>query len=95
MADIPYNSPKAICTASQIRSKLESKLKLRLGESKIVGPLDPYIRKMCEQGMIDEATRDELIKVSLYCEEVLLTSHMKEIPPFEQLVEWSKLIDTL
>ena len=95
MADIPYNSPKAICTASQIRSKLESKLRVMLGEQRLIGPLDPYIKKACELGKIDEVTRDTLIKVSLYCEEVLLTSHMTEIPPFETLVEWSKLVDTL
>ncbi len=95
MSDIPYNSPKAICTASQMRSKIEIKLKKMLNETRIIGPLEPYIKKACEQGFFDEEKRDQLIKISLFCEDVLLTSNMTEIPPFETMLEWSKIIDTL
>lgn len=95
MSDIPFNSPKAICTASQIRSKLDQKLRTMLKEPRLIGPLDPFIERACEEGNFDEKTRDQLIEISKYCEKVLLTSDFDGIPPFETLVEWSKLIDEL
>ena len=95
MSNIPYNSPKAICTASQIRSKLDQKLRMKLKETKIVGPLDPYIIRAYEEGFYDETTKDELLKVSLYCDNVLLSSDFSNIPEFDVLVSWSKLIDEL
>ena len=95
MADIPFNSPKAICTASQIRSKLDQKLRNMLNESKIIGPLDPYIVRAYEQGFFDASTKDELLKVSLYCDNVLLSSDYTKIPDFDVLVGWSKMIDEL
>jgi hypothetical protein len=95
MSNIPYNSLKAVCTASQMRSKLEQKLRKMLGEERLIGPLDPYVFRAYQAGKIDEATRDQLIDISLYCETVLLSSKEKEIPPFETLLEWSKTIDEL
>ena len=95
MADIPYNSPKAICTASQIKSKLEQKLKVKLNEQKIVEPLDHYIIRACEDGFFDQDTKEELLKVSIYCDNVLLSSDFSNIPEFDVLVGWSKLIDEL
>ena len=95
VADIPYNSPKAICTASQIRSKLDQKLKMKLKEQRIVGPLDPYIIRACDEGFFDIDTRDELLKVSRYCDNVLLSSDFSNIPEFDVLVGCSKLIDDL
>ena len=95
MADIPYNSPKAICTASQIRSKLEQKLKMKLQEQRIIGPLDPYIIRACKEGFFDRDTMEELLKVSIYCDNVLLSSDFSNIPEFDVLVGWSKLIDEL
>jgi len=95
MAHIPSNSPKAVCTANQLRSKLDQKLKILLKEDKLVGPQDPYIIKACELGFYDEATRDEFIKMTHYCEEILLTTHDVEVPPFKQLLEWAKMVDEL
>ena len=95
MNDIPFNSPKAICTASQIRSKLDQKLRRMLDEPRIVGPLDPYIISAAEKGFFDEGTKEELLRISLYCDKVLLSSDFTDIPEFEVLVEWSKLIDDL
>ncbi|MBO4357760.1 MAG: hypothetical protein J5813_06320 [Candidatus Methanomethylophilaceae archaeon] len=93
MSNIPYNSLKATSTATQMRNKMELKLKKKLGEQRIIGPLDPYIKRACDEGLIDEVTRDKLIQISLYCEDVLLTSNATEIPPFDTLLEWSKFID--
>ncbi len=95
MSNIPFNSPKAVCTASQIRSKLDQKLRIMLNEQRLIGPLDPYIIKAYEAGNFDEQTKDTLMEVSRYCDEVLLTSNYIDIPPFDTLLEWSKLIDTL
>ena len=95
MSDIPFNSPKAICTASQIRSKLVQKLRVMLKEERIIGPLDPFIVRACEQGFFDEATRDEFLKISRYCDDVLLSSDYDKIPEFKVLVNWSKKIDEL
>ncbi len=95
MSDIPFNSPKAICTASQMRSKLDQKLRIMLDEPRIVGPQDPYIMRAYEAGKIDEATKDELLKVTAYCDQVLLTSDFDNIPPFKTLLDWSKMIDEL
>jgi len=95
MNDIPFNSPKAICTASQIRSKLDQKLRKMLGEKSLIGPLDPYIIRAYGQENFDTATKDELLKISLYCDRVLLSSDFSDIPEFDKLVEWSKLVDEL
>lgn len=95
MSDIPYNSAKAVCTASQIRSKLCQKLGKMLDGEKIVGPLDRYIVSAAEKGAFDEATRDELLRISRYCDDVLLSSDFMDIPEFDVLLGWSKLIDEL
>lgn len=95
MSDIPFNSPKAVCTASQIRSKLEQVLKKMLGEERLVGPLDPYVIRAYEAGKIDEATKNEFIYIAIYCDKVLLSSDYTEIPPLKKLTEWSKMIDEL
>lgn len=95
MSNIPFNSPKAICTASQIRSKLDQKLRMMLGESVIVGPLDPYINRAYEAGKFDEQTRDELLKISIYCDKVLMSSDFTDIPPFKVLLGWSQMIDEM
>ena len=95
MADIPFNSPKAICTASQIRSKLDQKLRTKLKEQRIIGPLDPYIIRAYDEGFYDKSTKDELLKVSRYCDNVLLSSDYSDIPEFDVLVGWSKIIDEL
>ncbi len=95
MSHIPFNSPKAICTANQIRSKLDSKLKLMLNEPRIVGPQDPYIIRAYNEGFFDEEMRDELLKVTKYCDNVLLSSDYTDIPPFDVLLGWAKMIDEL
>ena len=82
-------------TATQMRTKIEQKIKKMLGEQRIIGPLDPYIKKACDEGHIDEATRDKLIEIELYCEDVLLSSNTTEIPPFKTLQEWTAFIDEL
>ena len=38
---------------------------------------------------------EELLKVSIYCDNVLLSSDFSNIPEFDVLVGWSKLIDEL
>ncbi len=95
MSTIPYNSPKAICTANQIRSKLDSKLKLMLNEPRIVGPQDPYIIRAYEAGFFDEKTKDELLRITKYCDNVLLTSDFTDIEPFDTLLGWAKMIDEM
>ena len=95
VSDIPFNSPKAICTASQIRSKLDQKLRKMLNESRLIGPLDPFIIRAAEEGCIDEPTKEELLKISVYCDKVLLSSDFTDIPDFDVLVRWSKLVDEL
>lgn len=95
MSNIPYNSAKAICTASQIRSKLSQKLSIMLGGERIVGPLDRYIAAAAEKGAFDDTTKEELLKVSRYCDNVLLTSDFMDIPEFNVLLEWSKMVDEL
>ncbi len=95
MSDIPYNSAKAVCTATQIRNKLTSKLGKMLGGERIVGSLDRYIVSAAEKGMIDEAKKEELLKISRYCDNVLFTSDYTDIPEFEILLEWSRVVDEL
>jgi hypothetical protein len=95
MDSIPFNSPKAICTASQIRTKLDQKLRRMLGEQRLIGPLDPFIVRAAEQGCFDDATKEELLKISRYCDNVLMSSDYSEIPDFDVLVGWSKMIDEL
>lgn len=95
MGDIPFNSPKAIYTANQLRTKMGQKLCKMLGEKTIVGPLDPYILRAYEAGCFDEATKDELLRVSVYCDNVLFTSNFTDIPDFKVLVGWSEMIDRL
>jgi len=95
MSDIPYNSAKAICTATQIRNKLVSKLGKMLGGERIVGSLDRYIESAAEKGMFDDAKKKELLKISRYCDSVLFTSDYTDIPEFDVLLEWSKVVDEL
>jgi len=95
MNDIPFNSPKAICTASQIRSKLDQKLRNILNEQRIIGPLDPYIIRAADQGAFDVQTKEELLKIAKYCDSVLMSSDFTNIPDFKILVEWSRLVDEL
>lgn len=95
MGEIPFNSPKAICTASQIRSKLDQKLRIMLNEKRIVGPLDPFIVRAYEEGFFDESKKNELLKISVYCDKVLLSSDFTDIPEFDVLLNWSKMIDEM
>ncbi len=95
MGNIPFNSPKAKCTANQLRTKLDQKLMRMLNESKIIGPLDKYIARAFEEGFFDESVRDKLLEISWYCDNVLMSSDFTDIAEFKVLVEWSKLIDEL
>ncbi len=95
MSDIPYNSLKAKSIATQLRTKLEQKLLKKLGEKRVIGPLDPLINRAFDEGYLDEQTRDTLFEISAFCEKVLLTSDMLDVPPFQKLLEWSKFVDEL
>ena len=95
MSSIPYNSLKAVSTATQMRTKIEQKIRNKLGEQRLIGPLDPYITRAFDEGLIDEPTKDKLIEIALYCDDVLLSSNSTEIPPFDTLLEWTQYIDSL
>ncbi|MBE6524107.1 MAG: hypothetical protein E7Z65_04460 [Thermoplasmata archaeon] len=95
MSDIPYNSLKARSIATQLRTKLEQKLLKKLGEKRVIGPLDPLINRAFDEGHLDEQTRDTLFEISAFCEKVLLTSDMLDVPPFQKLLEWSNFVGEL
>jgi len=68
---------------------------LKFWEQRIIGSLDPYIIRACKEDFFDRDTMEELLKVSMYCDNVLLSSDFSNIPEFDVLVGWSKLIDEL
>jgi len=95
MGEIPFNSPKAVCTASQLRSKMEMKMRKFCGVNVIIGPLDKYIEEAYQKGCYNDDVRKQLYDIQKYCDTVLLTSDYQELPKFDQIVVWSKIVDEL
>ncbi len=95
MGEIPANSPKAVCTASQLRSKMDMKMRKFCGVKTIIGPLDRYIEEAYEKGCFSEDVKKQLYDIQAYCDTVLLTSEYKSLPDFDQILEWSRVVDDL
>jgi hypothetical protein len=90
MEDIVYlNTSKAILFASQYRCRIEKRLREILGEERIIGPLDPYIKRAVESGDIDEAEGESLIKIGKFCDSVLLSYDYCKPTSYDRMRSWS------
>ena len=94
MAETYFNGPLTICSGSQYRIRLESKLRRILGEQRIVGPLDGPIKKCVEKGDIDENTGKTLLEISSFCD-AAFTVPERMPPSVETIKSWSEVIDFL
>ena len=95
MDEVYFNTSKAYLSAFQYRNRMERKLKAILGEEKVVGPLDPLIRKGVEKGLIDAGKGERLIMISNYCDSVFMATDMQDFPTFKELKSWSDVIESL
>jgi len=94
MTDVFFNESKSICSGNQYRVRLEQKLKLMLGEERIVGPLDPFIKRAVNEGKISKDVGKDLCAISRFCDEAYMLPEV-ECPTFEQIKAWSDVIDDL
>jgi hypothetical protein len=94
MTDVSFNEPKSICSGSQYRVRLERKLEMMLGEDKIIGPLDPFIKRAVDEGKITGNVGEELYQISKFCDEAYMLPK-DDCPSFEQIKSWSDTIDSL
>ena len=94
MTDVYFNEPKSICSGSQYRVRLERKLASMLGEERIIGPLDPFIKRAVDEGKISGEVGDELYRISRFCDEVFMLPEDR-CPDFEQIKAWSDIIEAL
>ena len=95
MQEVYLNTSKAILSANQYRCRIEKRLREILGEEKIIGPLDPYVKKAVDMGKIDPAEGESLIKVGRFCESVLLSSQYCKAPTFDKMKSWSNIVDKI
>lgn len=95
MNSISANSPKAVCTASQLRSKMDGKFRKILGIPCAVGPLDKYIDECYSKGIYDAETKDILYEINDFCDKILFTTEYIEVPSFNTLETWSHVVDRL
>ena len=95
MDEVYFNTSKAYLSAFQYRNRMERKLKAILGEEKVVGPLDPLIRKGVEKGLIDAGKGERLIMISSYCDSVFMATDRQDFPTFKELKSWSDVIESL
>lgn len=90
-----YNTSKAYLSAYQYRNRMERKLKMILNEDRIVGPLDPFIRKCAESGKIDASLEEPLIQIAKYCDRVVMSTDSQDFPSFKELKSWSDIIEKM
>ncbi len=92
--EVYFNGPLTICSGSQYRYRLENKLKMILGEDRIIGPLDPYIIKGVEAGKIDSGKKDTLLEISKFCDNAYMLPGY-DSPSSETVKSWSDVIEEL
>ncbi|MBR3477162.1 MAG: hypothetical protein IKH39_08455 [Candidatus Methanomethylophilaceae archaeon] len=95
MDEVHFDTCKAYLSASQYRCRMERKLKVILGEDRIVGPLDPFIQKGIDKGLIDPEKGESLIMISKYCDSVFMATDREDFPTFKELKSWSDVIEAL
>lgn len=94
MDDVYFNGPLTICSGSQYRIRLESKLAAILDEDRIIGPLDPLIIKGVESGKIDPGLKDTLLQISKFCDSAFMLPEYD--PPSSDIIKsWSDVIESL
>jgi hypothetical protein len=94
MTDVYFNESKSICSGNQYRVRLEYKLRNILGEEKIIGPLDPFIKKAVDNGKISGEVGRNLCQISKFCDKAYMLPE-EDCPSFEQIKGWSDIIDRL
>ncbi len=94
MDEVYFNGPLTICSGSQYRVRLECKLKAILNEDRIVGPLDPYIVKGVETGKIDPTLKEDLLRISEFCDCAYMLPGY-DSPSSETVKSWSDVIESL
>ncbi len=94
MTDVFFNESKSICSGSQYRVRLEHKLKTMLGEDRIIGPLDPFIKRAVDEGKIKKEVGKDLCAISRFCDDAYMLPEA-DCPTFEQIKTWSDIIDGL
>jgi len=92
---IPCNSFKAINSATQIRSKIETYLKKINGGKQTLGPLGPQIEDAYKNGLIDEDKKNNLEKILIECETILFNMRDGNPIEFNEIREWDKYVDSL
>ena len=94
MNEVYLNTSKAILSANQYRCRIEWRLKKLLGED-IIGPLDPYVNKAVERGLVDPAEGESLIKIGRFCDSVQLSANYCRIQSFDRMKSWSDIIEKI
>lgn len=94
MEEVYFNGPRTICSGSQYRCRLENKLRSILGEERIVGPLDPFIKKGVESGKIPADLEPTLVEISKFCDNAYMLPE-EAAPSAETLRDWSDVIDSI
>lgn len=89
-----YNGPLTICSGSQYRVRLESKLRKLTGEKIIVGPLDASIRKCIESGKIDAGKGEVLLDIARFCDMSYMNPE-SDPPSRSTIIAWSDAIESI
>ncbi len=95
MDEVHFNTSKAYLSAFQYRGRMERKLKAILGEERIIGPLDQFIQKGVDKGLIDKDKGETLTMISNYCDSVYMATDRQDFPTFKELKSWSDVIESL
>ncbi len=95
MNGVHFDTCKAYLAAAAYRSRMEHKLRGILGEDRIIGPLDPFIQKGVEKGLIDAEKGEQLVMISKYCDSVFMATERQDFPTVKELNSWSDVIESL
>ena len=90
---VSCTSYKAIASATQIRSKIETYLKKINGDA--VGPLGPRIESAYSDGWISEDVKNELERILVECEMILFNMHEGGVIEFGEIKSWAAYVDSL